>query len=473
MMLSSHLGCPLSLKSVNMGNPSAMVPPLSVRLGHSAKAGISQPRGRAQECPQETTHRYTPHMELFAPNETLPARIEYLKVQNFRALRSLELRDLTPLTVLLGPNGSGKSTVFDVFAFLSECFESSLRNAWDKRGRGRELMTRGASGPVVIEIKYRERPRTTPITYHLAVAEDPEGPVVQEEWLAWRRGRYGRPFRFLEYHRGQGQAISGELPDKDDTRVDTPLISPDTLAVNTLGQLADHPRVAALRRFITGWYVSYLSADSARGQPEAGPRERLSRTGDNLANVIQYLGERHGQRLDEIFKTLGKRVPHVERVLSDVMPDGRLLLQIKDAPFDHPILARYSSDGTLKMLAYLVLLHDPYPPPFIGIEEPENFLHPRLLYGLAEECRGTSEDTQLLVTTHSPYFLDALRSKEVRVLWRDEHGYTQAKRASDMLGVNHFMEEGAALGELWMEGHFEVGDPLTRFGSPREMGPAK
>ncbi|MBD0342142.1 MAG: AAA family ATPase, partial [Microcoleus sp. Co-bin12] len=59
-------------------------------------------------------------------------RIEYLKVQNYRALHNLELKKLTPLTVFLGPNGSGKSTIFDVFAFLSECFTESLRNAWDR-----------------------------------------------------------------------------------------------------------------------------------------------------------------------------------------------------------------------------------------------------------------------------------------------------------------------------------------------------
>ena len=72
------------------------------------------------------------------------------------------------------------------------------------------------------------------------------------------------------------------------------------------------------------------------------------------------------------------------------MPDGTATAyRIKDAPFDNPVLARFASDGTLKMLAYLVLLHDPEPPPFIGIEEPENFLHPRLLSELAEECRAT------------------------------------------------------------------------------------
>ena len=393
------------------------------------------------------------------------ARIEYLKVQNFRALREVEFKELTPLTVLLGPNGSGKSTVFDVFAFLAECFELGLRRAWDKRGRAKELKTRGGDGPVTIEIKYRE-PGYPLITYHLAVDERAGGPVVVEEWLRWKRGSHGQPFRFLDYREGKGKTVSGEQPDEQDTRIDVPLKSADLLAVNALGQFAEHPRVAALRDFITGWYVSYLSADSARGQPEAGPQDRMTKTGDNLANVIQYLAEQHGARLEQIFDVLRSRVPRIERVLAETMPDGRLLLQIKDAPFSHPVLAKFASDGTLKMLAYLVLLYDPAPPPFIGIEEPENFLHPRLLPELAEECRAASSRTQLLVTTHSPFFLNALRPNEVRVLWRDEQGYTQTRRAADLLGVSEFVEQGALLGQLWMEGQLGVGDPLVNQGAP-------
>lgn len=123
------------------------------------------------------------------------ARIEYLKVRNFRALCEMEFKDLTPLTVLLGPNGSGKSTVFDVFAFLADCFELGLRRAWDKRGRAKELKTRGGDGPVVIEIKYRE-PGYPLITYHLAVDERGSAPMVVEEWLQWRRGSSGNPFAF-------------------------------------------------------------------------------------------------------------------------------------------------------------------------------------------------------------------------------------------------------------------------------------
>jgi len=397
-------------------------------------------------------------------NKSIP-RIEELRVKNYRALKDLHLKNLTPLTVFLGPNGSGKSTIFDVFAFLSECFSIGLRKAWDKRGRFKELRTRGNQGPIEIELKYRENETLSLITYHLSIDENTKGPFVKEEWLTWRRsGPYGKPFRFLDFKSGKGVVISGDMPDKQDARIPEELDSPEMLAVNTLGQFAKHPRVSALRRFIAGWYLSYLTADNARILAEAGPQERLSGTGDNLPNVIQYLKEQYPNRLKEILRTLSKRIPRLQKVDADIMPDGRLLLQIKDAPFKEPILAKFASDGTLKMLAYLTVLYDPDPPQLVGIEEPENHLHPRLLQELAEECRSASSKTQLMVTTHSPFFVNGLKTKELFVIYRNSKGYTQAINASEMKGVNAFMEEGAQLGNLWMEGHFEAGDPLTSAG---------
>ncbi len=401
---------------------------------------------------------------------TIP-RIEALVVKNYRALRNLELKPLAPLTVFLGPNGSGKSTIFDVFAFLSECFSVGLRQAWDRRGRFKELRTRGAEGPLEFELRYREQTRSPLITYHLTIDEGPRGPYVAEEWLHWRRGQRGRPFRFLDFREGTGRVISGEMPDEQDIRIEEQLDSPEMLAVNTLGQFARHPRVSALRRFIAGWYLSYLRAEHTRSVPEAGPQERLSVSGDNLPNVMQYLSEQHPNRLEQILDTLRRRVPRLEKVESTIMPDGRLLLQIKDAPFEQPILARFTSDGTLKMLSYLTVLYDPEPPPLIGIEEPENHLHPRLLPELAEECRQASARSQLMVTTHSPFFVNGLRAEELWGLYRDEQGYTQARRAADIPGIQDFVREGALLGHLWAEGHFGLGDPLTAEGGPRLAGP--
>lgn len=394
-------------------------------------------------------------------------RLECLRVRNYRALHDLALAELTPLTVLLGPNGSGKSTLFDVFAFLSESFTIGLRRAWDKRNRFKELRTRGATGPIEFELKYRERPKDPIITYHLAIEESSTGPYVQEEWLQWRRAARGKPFHFLRFREGKGDVITGEVPEQDDERVEETPDSPEMLAVNTLGQFAKHPRVSALRRFITGWYLSYLSADATRGLPEAGPQERLSQTGDNLPNVIQYLKEQHPERLQRILTVLASRVPRLERVDAEMLADGRLLLQIKDATFERPILAKFASDGTLKMLAYLTLLHDPNPPPLVGIEEPENYLHPRLLPEIVEECRKATRRTQIMVTTHSPHFVNSLNPEEVWVLYRDERGYTKAQCTKNMTGVREFIKAGAKLGDLWLEGYFAAGDPLSASGGPR------
>ncbi len=399
--------------------------------------------------------------------QTVP-RIESLHVKNYRALRDVELREITPLSVFLGANGSGKSTLFDVFAFLAECFTVGLRRAWDKRGRFKELRTRGSDGPIEFELKYRETPKMPLITYHLTIDEDTKGPCVKTEWLRWCRGSRGKSFRLLDFQEGKGYVIASETPAERNKRIDEQLDDRSMLAVSTLGQLARHPRVSALRRFITGWHLSYLSADATRGVTEAGPQERLSETGDNLPNVIQYLKEQHPQRLEKILSILSDWVPCLEKVDTELMMDGRFPLQFKDAPFEKPILAKFVSDGTLKMLSYLTLLYAPEPPQLIGIGEPENYLHPRLLNGLVEECREASASSQLMISTHSPYFVNGLHAEEVWVLYRDERGFTVCKRTSEMQGIKDFLEAGAKLGYLWMEGYFEFGDPLTNAGGPRQ-----
>lgn len=409
------------------------------------------------------------------PVEPALPRIESLRVQNYRALRDLHLDNLSPLSVLLGPNGSGKSTVFDVFAFLSECFSIGLREALKNRGGLKELRTRGATGPLIFDITYRESSNSRPITYHLTIDLARGRPVVIEERLGqvFEDRRHGFAVILLDFRRGEGfvpvqQGMNGGLIFRE-----VKLDGPDLLAVSALGQLAKLNHVAALRRFITGWHLSHLTADHTRGTPDAGPQDRLSQTGDNLPNVIQYLREQHPERLDAILAALRQRVPKLQSVTADPTPDGRLLLQIKDAPFDRPILSKFASDGTLKLLAYLTVLYDPHPPQFIGIEEPENQLHPRLLPELAEECRAASARTQLMVTTHSPFFVNELRPEEVWVLYRDERGYTQARNVARMERAMSMYNEGGKLGSLWMEGFFDVGDPLQHEGGPAPSRPKR
>ncbi len=123
-------------------------------------------------------------------------RIEQLKVENFRVFEKTEIRDLTGLTVVVGANGSGKSTLFDIFGFLRDALKDNVRAALGKRGGFREVISRGKSGPIRFEIKFREK--NGPLaTYTLEIGEDEGRPVVEHELLKYRRGQHGRPWHFF------------------------------------------------------------------------------------------------------------------------------------------------------------------------------------------------------------------------------------------------------------------------------------
>jgi predicted ATPase len=339
--------------------------------------------------------------------------------------------------------------------------QTNVRKALESRGRIQEVRSRGSTGPISFTIRYRESDfgegDTRLITYHLAIDEDDGRPIVAEEYLQWKRGSWGRPFRFLNVIKGEGDVITGDTPEEDDERRPVKLDSPDILAIKGLGQLAENPRVASLRRFIEGWFLSYFIPDQARQIPEAGAIEHLTRTGENLPNVVQYLSEEHPEVLERILEHVTSRIPGLEYVVTQRTVDGRLVLQFKDGPFHDPFLAKYVSDGTIKMFAYLILLNDPDPPPLIGVEEPENGLHPRLLRILAEEFRAHARGekdkaaTQVFVSSHSPFFIDALHPKELWILEREADGYANIMRADQKLGIPEFVQEGATLGSLWYE----------------------
>ena len=134
--------------------------------------------------------------------------------------------------------------------------------------------------------------------------------------------------------------------------------------------------------------------------------------------------------------------------------EGKVLLKFSDGAFEDPFLARFVSDGTIKMLAYLVLLYDPKPFPLLCVEEPENQLYPELLAELAEEFRAyAAKGGQVMVSTHSPDFLNAAEINEVFILVK-RNGYTTIERIADNDQIVAYVREGDQLGYLWKQGFF-------------------
>ena len=166
------------------------------------------------------------------------------------------------------------------------------------------------------------------------------------------------------------------------------LTDPRQLGLATLGTLRDHPRVVRFRDFLKGWHLSYFQPDAARRLPIAGPQKHLNAHGDNIGNVVQFMQREYKSRFATILQRIAERIPGITGIDTLVTEDKRVLLRFNDRGFQDPFYASQMSDGTLKVFAYLLLLEDPDPPPFICIEEPENGLYHKLLEVLAHEFRS-------------------------------------------------------------------------------------
>jgi predicted ATPase len=227
-----------------------------------------------------------------------------------------------------------------------------------------------------------------------------------------------------------------------------------------LGSLKQHPRIAAFRRFIEGWYLSYFTPDAARSLPLAGPQKQLNVHGDNLGNVVQYMEREHKGRFQSILNRIAEKIPGIQNIDTLPSPDKRLLLRFNNQGFIDPFFAQEMSDGTLKVFAYLLLLEDPNPPPFICIEEPENGLYHKLLESLVAEFRAHAtnrkQSSQVFVTTHQPYLVDALKPEEVWILEKGTDGFSTIRRASDHPVVSSMVKQGLPLGGLWYSDYLDT-----------------
>ena len=427
------------------------------------------------------------------------AKIEGLRIRNFRALKDVTLgklwdtqesAPLTPMTAIIGKNGVGKSTLFDAFGFLADCLKNGVEEACDIRERGgfERIRSQGEKGPIEFEVYYKEDGKSRPITYELSIDVDEHGrPYVQKERLRQRRKgqKRGWPFSFLLLNNGKGVVWKGEIEghqiDEEKEPIDikrflewlqhgsgkeesreTEIVELEDrrkLGIATLGSLKQHPRIAAFRRFIESWYLSYFTPDAARSLPLAGPQKHLNIHGDNLGNVVQFMEREHPKRLQAILNRIAEKIPGIDQIKTEKTPDGRLLLQFNDRGFQDPFYAQQMSDGTLKVFAYLLLLEDPTPPPFLCIEEPENGLYHKLLETLANEFRehatGRKGSSQVFITTHQPYFVDAFAPEEVWILKKEDDGFATIRRASENQMVKNMVEEGLPLGGLWYSDYLD------------------
>lgn len=406
------------------------------------------------------------------------AILEGIQIQNYRALRDVTLGKtidrqgevLPRLMAVIGANGVGKSSLLDALGFIGDCLTEGVEAACDKPHRGgfERLRTQGSSEPIKFEIRYRENTKSDTINYTLEIDVDQHGrPLVRRERLRQRRGGapvVGKAYSFLDLRKGSGHVWAGQSTDEEREaaqKMPVRMTDRQVLGITTLGTLSDHPRIAAFRSFLSGWYLSYFIPRAARSQPISGAEPHLDQTGSNLANYLQFIERQKPREFQNLLQRLALKVPGLKTIKSDKTADKRLLLEFHAQGYDEPFFQQDMSDGTLKFLAYLLLMEDPDPAPLIGIEEPENGLHHQLLSLLAAEFKDFAQKKrgpQVLITTHAPSLVDALTPDEVWVFDKGHDGFTKARRAADIPQIQAMFDEGLPMGSLWYSNHFGLSE---------------
>ena len=405
-------------------------------------------------------------------------RIAGISIKNYGSLKEIKMgkllsdtsqKELTNMNAIIGQSGTGKSTLADAFGFLADCLEKGVEQACDLNGRGgyEKIRSQGVNVPIEFEIYYRETSNEAPITYEISIGLDKYSrPIVEKERLRQRRKneKYGRPMSFLYLEYGKGYAFKGaeggydeEKNKEDGEKVDVELADSRQLGIVTLGELREHPRIVKFKNFLKNWFLCYFSPMAAREIPNAGPQKYLNRLGNNINNVAEYMYREDRKEFSKILGNIQIKLPGIQEIKPVKMPNGQLVLEFLEQGFEQPFYSQKMSDGTLKLFAYYLLLHEKDARPLVFIEEPENGLYHKYLADLAVQMKNAIKGTfskQLFVTTHSPFFVNALSPEEVWVLEKQQDGFSKIKRASEYDYVKQLCESEVNLGDLWYSDYF-------------------
>jgi len=398
--------------------------------------------------------------------------IEGLRIQNFRVLKDVTIGrsysqdtdcPLTSISAVIGKNGSGKSTLFDAFVFLNDCFSIGVESACNNKNRGgfERLISSGSVLPIRFELSYREMTHEMYYRYVLVIALDKSGqPFISEEKLIQQcNSNTSCVLLHFQNSRGIVWPDNDAVEKKETDHIKLELTDNTRPAVSVLGSLKDYPQLTQLKQFIQGWYISQFNVDFARGIPKAGPQKQLNPNGDNISNVVQYMEREHKSTFQNILHAISDKIPGISNIATKTTDDGRILLCFNDKAFHDTFLANQMSNGTLKLFAYLLLLELPNSPQFICIEEPENGLYHKLLEILATEFRHATlakKINQFFITTHQPYFVDALSPEETWLLEKGRDGFSYIQRACDNRIVKAMVDEGLTLGSLWYSDYLDT-----------------
>ena len=391
--------------------------------------------------------------------------ITRLEIDGFKTFEEFAI-DLAPFTAIVGPNASGKSNLFDAIELLAELATEDVRSALTKlRGEPAELFRQTAYGnsenmtfavEVLLPISGKDQfgtkynLKTQRLRYEVALQldKDTAGNIdrvfvthekcerikKQEERSVFITSKdnisYGGHMRktpFLEMGKDtDGQKsflIRQDGPNKKGRPTRIPATDASRTGISTV-QTAEFPHLYAVKNFIG--YPSFLAItpSEARSENDRFVEKNLLPSASNLAAVLDRLKSETSTPdqpdgiLTDISNQLSQLIPSVRKVHSVTSRDQKEYAYEIEMADGLRFSSRVISDGTLRLLALITLLNDPHREGLLCFEEPENGIHEGRIPELVDLIRSstasfTDDYFQVIVNTHSPAVMLALRDTEI------------------------------------------------------------
>ncbi len=327
------------------------------------------------------------------------AFLEKVHIKNFLSLRDVEL-PLKPLTVLVGPNASGKSNILNALRLLNKVITAEELPPVEFI---QDRLWAGEANQITFQLQAKVE--ETPTLYKLKLKAEVNNPFVAEELLV-------KSVKVISIQDGQGQV-------KDENGENLTSYKSNKLALKSAGDYGYKPNTSILTEFIKGWEFYDFRPEYMRrysgGFPfiientslkELRESPKLDDDGSTLSALLSYWHENTPERFQSVSESLAAST-NIRIAQNKIDGDNQLCLL---EGYEQPIPLKRASDGTLRLVAYYVLLNEPVLPPLIAIEEPERNLHPGALADIANVLEQISEHSQVIITTHSSQLLDAFNS---------------------------------------------------------------
>jgi predicted ATPase len=390
----------------------------------------------------------------------LEPRIAKIEISGYRPFSGFSA-ELGQLTVIIGANATGKSSLFDALRLLTYAVESPLPPELDPRSEpGREVFHIGGPERIDIAVESPLGPSNS-LRYDVSIQGPLGAPTVALERLATTEplsASEQSPFAFLAFRGGKGTLRDVGEPRTKRGDYSAP---PNEFALRRI-YAATPSTPARFRTFVASWrfYAGFDVSPRADLRRPAYIDENpvLAEDGSNLTAVLNWLLLEHREVWEDLEAHLRATVPAFEAL--GVRPRGARGMAIgtwRERGIRGDLTLGELSEGTLRLLCLLVLALSPSLPPVVCIDEPELGLHPRVLPLLAGAFKVASARSQVLIATHSPYFLSQFELDEIAVM-RKEDGRAMFVRPATSQALRHEVEEfgGEALASLFLSGELEV-----------------